>query len=127
MIVVLQILVSGKDFVLLNAIYLSITRNLKTQQRRLPAQPLLDKSCYSGGFLKKLTSDDLPTDENKVIDTKSINEKDKKSKPKFRKLTKDQEEFLNKRGRYAPYRPVRTAAVEEEEDDEEYVEEEEKS
>ncbi len=38
------------------------------------------------------------------------------AEPKFRKLTEDQEDFLNRRGRYAPYRPMRTEVEEENEE-----------
>ena len=37
--------------------------------------------------------------------------------PKFANLTEDQQDFLDRKGRYAPYRPTRTEV---EEDDEEY-------
>ena len=40
------------------------------------------------------------------------------TEPKFRKLTEDQQDFLDRKGRYAPYRPV--DRVEAEEEDEEY-------
>lgn len=39
--------------------------------------------------------------------------------PKFANLTEDQQDFLDRKGRYAPYRPTRSE-VEEEEEDEEY-------
>jgi hypothetical protein len=96
-----------------------------------------------------LTNDDLLHDKDKHFDTTSYNEKGKDSESeasdtaennspklrktqkefletvqvsaelKFRKLTKDQEDFLNRIGRYAPYRPVRAEVGEE---DEEYAE-----
>jgi hypothetical protein len=37
--------------------------------------------------------------------------------PKFANLTEDQQDFLDRKGRYAPYRPTRNI---EEEDDEEW-------
>ena len=38
--------------------------------------------------------------------------------PKFANLTEDQQDFLDRKGRYAPYRPVRTEV---EDEDEEYI------
>jgi hypothetical protein len=38
--------------------------------------------------------------------------------PKFANLTEDQQDFLDRKGRYAPYRPVRTGTEPEEEDEE---------
>lgn len=35
--------------------------------------------------------------------------------PKFANLTEDQQDFLDRKGRYAPYRPMRT--IEEDEED----------
>ena len=40
--------------------------------------------------------------------------------PKFANLTEDQQDFLDRKGRYAPYRPAHRVYEEEEEDDEEY-------
>ena len=40
--------------------------------------------------------------------------------PKFADLTEDQQDFLDRKGRYAPYRPSALHRVEEEEEDEEY-------
>lgn len=37
--------------------------------------------------------------------------------PKFANLTEDQQDFLDRKGRYAPYRPMRTEV---EQEDEEY-------
>ena len=37
--------------------------------------------------------------------------------PKFANLTQDQQDFLDRKGRYAPYRPMRTEV---EQEDEEY-------
>ena len=37
--------------------------------------------------------------------------------PKFANLTEDQQDFLDRKGRYAPYRPMRTKV---EQEDEEY-------
>ena len=40
--------------------------------------------------------------------------------PKFANLTEDQQDFLDRKGRYAPYRPAHRVYEEEKEDDEEY-------
>ncbi len=64
----------------------------------------------------KETDKDSQSDATDIAENNSIKKLRKRqvsAKPKFKKLTKDQEDFLNRTGRYAPYRPVRTEAQEE--------------
>ena len=141
-----------KDLVSLYAVHTNANTKSTTEKVTSPASVGTSRSIRE--VTKKLANDDLPADkdfdttydnendkhfESEATDTaensshKRLRKRQKgfleivqgSTEPKFANLTVDQKDFLDRKGRYAPYRLVRTCRIEEEEDVEEYVEGEE--
>lgn len=81
---------------------------------QVPIAVLYPPSVYNNRSLA--TSTPLTDEEIKECHLKHIAEITKDlAPPKFAKLTEDQQDFLDRKGRYAPFHPTRTVDQDDEE------------